>query len=192
MRPRKNRHRHPLQPLMHILIISQSQSLIIFTLGPRIHGPLEPLLHNVRKPGLFKIPLIVRGMSDNLPEFLGTGDHHVGILAERGSLIRVVNAPVFSVEVEHLEIAAGIERSVGFFEDRERVGKTHGQETAVDVVKFFFVEPVVLRIIDFEAAVGWDTISNFNKILHKGSRREMKMKHKLDGLNRTQIRSQNI
>jgi hypothetical protein len=62
----------------------------------------------------------------------------------------------------------------------------------VDVVKFFFVEPVVLRIIDFEAAVGWDTISNFNKILHKGSRREMKMKHKLDGLNRTQIRSQNI
>jgi hypothetical protein len=28
----------------------------------------------------------------------------------------------------------------------------------MDVVEFFFVEPVVLHVVDFEAAVGWDTI----------------------------------
>jgi len=26
----------------------------------------------------------------------------------------------------------------------------------MDVVEFFFVEPVVLHVVDFEAAVGWD------------------------------------
>jgi hypothetical protein len=60
----------------------------------------------------------------------------------------------------------------------------------VDVVEFFFVEPIVLSIVDFEAAVGWDTISNFNNVLHKGSRREMK--YKLDGLNRAQVRPKNF
>ena len=93
-------------------------------------------------------------MGDHLSEFFCTGDHHVRVFAHRRTLVGIVDGSIARVEIEHLEIAAGVEGGVGFFEDGEGVFKIHCEKAAVDVVGLFFAEPVILGVVDFKTAVG--------------------------------------
>jgi len=62
--------------------------------------------------------------------------------------------------------------------------ETHCEESAVDVVEFLFIEPVVLCVVYFETAVGWDAIS-IQEYIQKGDGRGIE--DRLDWLDGTQV-----
>ena len=111
--PRQKRHEKALQPDIKVHLAPVPDLLVMLVLGPRTDRPLELPLDTVLKPDLSHDVLVCRRHVKGTVQREAGFDEKLAAALDLGAFHAVIVACVWEADVLELQVAAGLEGTVG-------------------------------------------------------------------------------
>lgn len=155
MGPGENSHGEAVNPLEIVRHLHGANSLLVPPLCPGVHRNCEFLLVEIHESGLGQVVLAAQSLSGAAAHLLDPLEQQRIPPLQGRALNRTVNRLEVNDGLLGLNPAAGVQIVVDGFEQEVPVLLDKGKQiSSVDVVKLVTVGPVIVDIIDLEAAVG--------------------------------------